>query len=98
MIFSQVRNCTSATFISPKDFEFDEKKKSGNKSTSGSASNVLKPAVEDRSLQATNDNIVSGTQGNGLNANTTDNLKATHVTQQTDRNSSENIQPTLGQI
>lgn len=44
----KVRNCTSATFISPVDLEYDEKKKPTQKP---------KPA-EDRTLQSTTDNIV----------------------------------------
>lgn len=92
----KVRNCTSATYISPSDLEFDEKKKrSGKASSSGNtAAGVLKP-VEDRTLQSTNDNIVAASQnGNGAS----EGMTKVANSQIADNASTENIQPPGNQV
>lgn len=78
----KVKNCTSATFISPVDLEYDEKKKPIAKSSAASAKS------EDRSLQSTTDNIVPSQQNN------LEPIK-TAPTAQNDKDSSENIEPGL---
>lgn len=90
----KVRNCTSATYISPCDLEFDEKKKRSGKATSSAGNaGVLKP-VEDRTLQSTNDNIVPASQVNG----TTEGMTKVANTQIADNASTENIQPAANQV
>lgn len=92
----KVKNCTSATFISPNEMEFDEKKKSNNNKI-GQSSTVTKnalnpPAAEDRTLQSTTHNIVPATTQQNILS--TDNLKTNVISDA----SSENIQPVLSQL
>ncbi len=88
-----MRNCTSATYISPNDLEFDEKKKRGNKTSNGTASVVTN--AENKVLQSTTDNIVITSNVNTSNSNSSsDGLKvASQAVSDENSGSSENIQP-----